>query len=197
MWVCHDCDALQREVTLQPGGTARCWRCGAVLRRPVPRALDRTLALTIAAAIVFVVALSFPLVALDMQGQTHSTSLWGAVQTLWRQDARLLAVLVFVTTQLMPALELSALIWLLWPLVQKRRPWGGTWVLRALAALRPWGMVEVFVLGVLVALVKLTHIASVVPGVALWAFGALIVLFATAVAAFDMHAAWQRMEALR
>jgi paraquat-inducible protein A len=196
MWVCHDCDALQREVLLKPGATAQCWRCAAVLRRPVPRTLDRTLALTIAAAVVFVIASAFPLVSLDMQGQTHSTSLWGAVATLWEQDARLLAALVFTTTQALPALELAVLIWLLAPLVRQRRPLGGPWLLRALAALRPWGMVEVFVLGVLVALVKMTSIATVVPGVALWAFGALIVLFASAVATFDPHAAWQRLEAL-
>lgn len=197
MWVCHDCDALQRQVPLKPGGTARCWRCDAVLRRPVPHTLDRTLALTLAAAVVFVIASAFPLVSLDMQGRTHSTSLWGAVATLWQQDARLLAILVFTTTQALPAFELALMIWLLAPLVRHRKPVGGAWLLRALAALRPWGMVEVFVLGVLVALVKMTSISTVVPGVALWAFGALIVLFASAVATFDPQAAWQRMEALQ
>lgn len=196
MWLCHDCDALQAEVPLQAGGSARCWRCDAVLRQPVAHALDRSLALVSAAAILFVIAQSFVLVSFDMQGQRHSTSLWGAVHTLWQQDARLLASLVFATTQLLPAIELGALLWLLLPLVRLRRPPGGERVLRVLGWLRPWGMVEVFVLGVLVALVKLTHIGTVVPGVALWAFGALILVFAAAATSFDTRAAWQRMEAL-
>lgn len=175
---------------------ARCWRCDAVLRHPIAHPLERSLALVSAAAILFLIAQSFVLVSFDMQGQRHSTSLWGAVHTLWRQDAKLLASLVFATTQLLPAVELGALLWLLLPLVGHRRPAGGTRVLRALAWLRPWGMVEVFVLGVLVALVKLSHIGIVVPGVALWAFGALIVVFAAAATSFDTQAAWQRMEAL-
>lgn len=196
MWLCHDCDALQAEVPLQAGGTAHCWRCDAVLRQPIAHPLDRSLALTSAAAVLFLIAQSFVLVSFDMQGQQHSTSLWGAVLTLWRQDAHLLAGLVFVTTQLLPALEIGALLWVLGPLVRLRRPAGGAQVLRVLGWLRPWGMVEVFVLGALVALVKLTHLGTVVPGVALWAFGALIVVFTAAATSFDRHVAWQRMEAL-
>ena len=96
MKACHDCDALQQEVALEPGGVARCWRCDAVLYRGRHHAMDRTLALTLAAAALFVLALSFPLVELDMQGQHHSTTLWGAVVTLWRQDAELVAMLVLI-----------------------------------------------------------------------------------------------------
>ena len=195
MKACHDCDALQQEVVLEPGGVARCWRCDAVLYRGRHHAMDRTLALTLAAAALFVLALSFPLVELDMQGQHHSTTLWGAVVTLWRQDAGLVATLVAVTTVLVPTLELGAMLWLLLPLALRERPAGGVWVLRALLLVRPWGMVEVFVLGVLVALVKLAHIASVIPGISLWSFGGLICVFAAAAANFDAQQAWDQMDA--
>ncbi|WP_428421164.1 paraquat-inducible protein A [Methylibium sp.] len=193
MKACHDCDALQHEVLLEPGGVARCWRCDALLYRGRDHAIDRTLALTLAATALFLLALSFPLVELDMQGKHHSTTLWGAVTTLWRQDVALVATLVAVTTVLMPTLELGAMLWLLLPLALRQRPPGGTWVLRALLLVRPWGMVEVFVLGVLVALVKLTHIASVIPGIALWSFGGLICVFAAAAANFDAEQTWERL----
>lgn len=196
MRACPDCDALQRDVALAPGGTAACWRCGAVLYRSNTYGIERTLALTLAALAMFVLALSFPLVGLDLQGSRNSTSLWGAVATLWLQDVRLVALLVFATTMLMPALDLGAMLWLLLPLALSRRPPGARYVLRALLALRPWGMVEVFVLGVLVALVKLSHIASVLPGVALWSFGALIGLFAAAASSFDADRVWRRLERL-
>ena len=62
---CHECDLLQRETPLAPGGTARCPRCGAVLYRNQPDGLDRTLAYTLGAAALFVVANSFPIVGLD------------------------------------------------------------------------------------------------------------------------------------
>ncbi len=196
MQACPDCDALQRGVALAPGGAAACWRCGARLYRHNPDGIEHTLALTLAALAMFVLALSCPLVGLDMQGSRNSTSLWGAVATLWQQDVKPVALLVFFTTILMPAVDLGAMLWLLLPLALSRRPPGARFVLRALLALRPWGMVEVFVLGVLVALVKLSHLASVLPGVALWSFGALICLFAAAASSFDAGQTWQRLDRL-
>lgn len=195
MQACPECDALQRPVPLQSGGMARCWRCGAVLYRRRRHGLDVTLALTLAAAVCFVLGNAYPLVALDLRGQTHATSLWGAVTTLWRQDVPLLVALVAATTMLLPAFDLGAMLWLLLPLALGRRPLAGARVLRALLAVRPWGMVEVFMLGVLVAVVKLGHIASVVPGVALWCYGALMLLFAAAAASFDADLAWSRLGA--
>ena len=197
MRACHECDALQRMVPLQSGGMARCWRCGAVLYRRRRYGLDATLALTLTAAVLFLLANAFPLVGLDLQGQRHATSLWGAVRSLWDQDVELLALLVFVTTMAMPALDLGAMLWLLLPLVLGRRPPAGMRVLRALQVIRPWGMVEVFILGVLVALVKLAHIATVEPGLALWSFGGLIVVLAAAAASFDADLAWAHLAAHR
>ena len=89
-------------------------------------------------------------------------------------------------------------------------------VFRLVHAVRPWGMVEVFMLGTLVALTKLAALASVVPGIALWSFGVLqketsicvllialwsfgvlMLLVAAAAASFDTHALWERVEELR
>ncbi|MET0209958.1 MAG: paraquat-inducible protein A [Burkholderiaceae bacterium] len=196
MWLCHDCDALQHEVPLQARGIARCWRCDAVLRHPIPRALDRSLALVLTSAVLFVIAQGFTLVQFDMQGQRHATTLTGAVMQLWRQDARLLAVLVSLTTQVLPGLQIGALLWVLAPLVQKRAPIRGAQMLRLIGVLMPWGMVEVFVLGVLVALGKLASLGNIVPGEGLWAFGALILVFTAAITTFDMQTAWQRLDAV-
>ena len=197
MRACHECDALQRKVPLQSGGMARCWRCGAVLYRRRRYGLDATLALTLAAAVLFVLANALPLVSLELQGQENAISLWGAVGTLWDQEVELLALLVFATTMALPALDLGAMLWLLVPLVLQRRPPAGMRVLRALQVIRPWGMVEVFMLGVLVALVKLAHIATVEPGLALWSFGSLIVVFAAAAASFDTDLTWAHLAAYR
>ncbi|MGH7186685.1 MAG: paraquat-inducible protein A, partial [Pseudomonadota bacterium] len=67
---------------------------------------------------------------------------------------------------------------------------------RLVQTVRPWGMVEVFMLGTLVSLAKLMHIAHVVPGVAIWSFGALMFLLAAAAASFDPHDLWARVDAL-
>ena len=194
---CHECDLLQREVALAPGATARCPRCGAVLYRNTPDGLDRTLAYTLAAAALFVVANSFPIVGLDAQGIRSSTTLWGTVQALRHDDMTSVAALVFITTILMPAVNIGALLYMLLPLKLGRVPRGLPAVFRLVDAVRPWGMVEVFMLGTLVALTKLAALASVVLGIALWSFAALMFLVAAAAASFDSRALWARVEALR
>src|SRR5450432_3740902 len=91
---CRECDCLQREVEPPPRGTAQCVRCGAELFRDKPHSIDHTLAFLIAAAILFVVANSFPLLALENQGVHNETTLYGATQALWLARDEALAVLV-------------------------------------------------------------------------------------------------------
>lgn len=194
---CHECDLLQREVPLPRGGVVRCARCGAELYRSHPDSLERTLALTAGAIVLFAIANAFPIVGLGLQGQVIQTTLFHTVQTLWNQDMKSVGMLVFVTTILVPALQLFALTYLLLPLRLGRAPPYFALVFRMLQAVRPWGMVEVFMLGVLVSLVKLAHLAGVVPGIALWSFGALMFSLAAIAAVFDPRDLWARMSLMR
>jgi paraquat-inducible protein A len=189
---CQECDLLQRETILPPGGAARCKRCGAVLYRNTPGSLDRTLALTVGAIMLFVLANAFPIVEIEVQGDRHATTLYGAVRALWDQEMEAIAALVFFTTMLMPAVELAIVAYILLPLRLGRVPHGMAPLLRLLQTVRPWGMIEVFMLGVLVSLVRLAHLASVVPGIALWSFGGLILLLAAA-SSFNARDVWVRV----
>ena len=176
-----------------PGSEATCTRCGARLyRRPRPDANQRALAFALAACIVFIIANAYPILGLEVQGARSSTTLLDAVRSLWDDEARAVATLVLVTTFVLPAAELVALTWVLVALRQRWR--SAVAVLHFFESIKPWGMVEVFVLGVLVSLAKLAHIATVEPGVALYSFGALMVLIAATVAAFDPDAAWAQLE---
>ena len=189
---CHECDLLQREAALPRGGVARCARCGAELYRSHPHSLERTMALTAGAIVLFAIANTFPIIGLKLQGQVIQTTLYNTVQTLHDQDMKSVAALVFMTTIAMPALQLLALSYLLLPLRLNRVPPYFAAVFRMLQSVRPWGMVEVFMLGVLVSLVKLAHLAGVVPGVALWSFGALMLVMAAISAVFDPRALWAK-----
>ena len=187
---CHECDLLQREVALPLAGVARCGRCGAELYRSHPHSLERTMALTAAGIVLFAIANAFPIIGLKLNGQVIQTTLFHTVQTLWNEDMKSVGVLVFVTTMLMPALELLAMTYLLLPLRLGRKPPHFALVFRMLQAVKPWGMVEVLMLGVLVALVKLAALAGVVPGIALWSFAALMFLMAAIAAVFDPRELW-------
>jgi len=197
MIACHECDLLQREVPLPAGGVAHCGRCGAEQYRSHPDSFERTLALTLGAIVLFAIANVFPIIGLKLEGQVIQTTLFHTVRVLYNEDMTPVAALVFVTTILMPALELFAMAYLLLPLKLGRVPQGFALVFRMRQAVRPWGMVEVLMLGVLVSLVKLAKLATVVPGIALWSFGALMILFAAIAAVFDPRELWARMSAIR
>jgi len=185
---CHACDMLQRSVALSPGGTALCARCGARLfgtGHP-----DRALALTVAALIAFVVACAFPIASIETQGRYNAASLPAAVGMLWDADMQPLAVLVGVTTLLVPFLELVLLAAILGTLRLGRPSPAVRLMLRIVSGSHPWSMVEVFMLGVLVALVKLAHLAYVVPGVALWSYAALMPLLAAVWSNIDSRELW-------
>jgi paraquat-inducible protein A len=194
---CPECDLLQRETALPPGGIARCGRCGAQLYRSHPDSLDRSLACTLGADVFLALANTLPIVGLKAGGDQVQTTLWGAVRALYAQDMWLVAGLVLLTTIVAPLTELAAMTYLLVSLKFNRIPRLMPQAFRTLNLVRAWSLVEVFMLGMLVALVKLAHIASVIPGVALWSFGALMLLLAAARAAFDPHALWATAWAAR
>ncbi|SDX20774.1 paraquat-inducible protein A [Collimonas sp. OK242] len=187
---CEGCDALYRKVQLRRGEIAHCPRCGTELERDPGRQRERILPLTVASLIMFMLANSFPIVEIELQGLSSRTTLFGAVLSLSAEGMSLVALLVLATTILFPLLQLLFLFYLLVSLVKQRRPFGFSWLVRAMQSLRPWGMIEVFLLGVLVAVVKLSNMATVIPGVALWAFGVLTVLL-TAVISFNPRYFWQ------
>jgi paraquat-inducible protein A len=191
---CHECDLLQRETPLQRAAVARCARCNSELYRDHPDSVDRALAFTLAAMILFAVANAFPIVGLSVQGDLVETTLFGAAESLYRDGMWPIAGLVFVTTIAMPLLQMLTMAYLLLPLRLGGVPYAYDVVFRTLHVARPWAMTEVLILGMLVALVKLAVIASVVPGVSLWAFGAVMILLAAAAASFDPRELWARLQ---
>ncbi|HEY1995962.1 paraquat-inducible protein A [Paraburkholderia sp.] len=192
---CHECDLLQRERPLPRNGVLRCRRCNAELSRSHPDSVDRALAFTLASLVLFAVGNAFPIVGLEVNGTLVKTSLLGAARVLYDDGMWPLAGLVLATTFIMPLLQMLTMTYLLTPLRIGRAPYRADLVFRLLQMARPWGMTEVLILGMLVALVKLAHIASVVPGTALWSFGVLMLLLAAASAAFDPQEVWSRTRA--
>lgn len=188
--VCEGCDAVYDKPKLKSREVMLCARCGSELDRHSGDQRRRILPLTVASLIMFAIANLFPIVEIELQGLRSQTTLAGAVQVLNGEGMSLVALLVLATTILFPLLQLCILVWLLVPLAHARRAPGFALLVRAMQSLRPWGMIEVFLLGVLVAIVKLSSMATVVPGPALYAFIALTVLL-TSVLAFDPRGFWE------
>ena len=193
---CRECDCLQHEVPLPPGGVAQCMRCGAQLYRNKPACVEHTLAFFAGAAILFLVANMYPLLSLEAQGMRVDTTLLGAAHALYASGYAGLGILVFMATILFPGVEIAAMLYMLGAVERGFVPRALPVVFRAIEAVRPWEMIPVFMVGTLVSLVKLSHIATVIPGVALYALGGVIALFAAAEAAYEPRVLWARVEEL-
>jgi paraquat-inducible protein A len=193
---CHECDVLQRETSCPSGGTARCIRCDAMLYRSPSDGLNRSLAFSFGAALLFFLANVYPLATLDAKGAISSATLFESALALYDQNKPLVASLVLVTTILVPAANIVGMIYLLLPLRFCRKPRGASMIFRLIYAMRPWAMIEVFMLGALVTIVKLVSIAEVTVGVGLWALAGLMLLQAAAASSFDSRDFWRRMAAV-
>lgn len=194
---CPECDLLLGQPRPQEhqGHAAVCPRCGAVLHKC--GSLEKTLAIACAALVLLALGTVFPVIGLEINGQRTEATILGAVDMLWRNGMPAVAVLVLLTTTVVPLVELLAVIWLVLPLHFGRRPRAFVGVFRALQLARPWAMTEVFLLGTLVAMVKLSHVADLLPGIAIWSFGGLMVLLSALTEFAQPKALWRAWEAIQ
>ncbi|MBX3679351.1 MAG: paraquat-inducible protein A [Rhodocyclaceae bacterium] len=191
--VCEHCDSVYRRRTLASGQVARCDRCAAVLYRASGLDIDRWLALTIAAAIVFVIANVYPVVRISLQGLHNEATLWQSAAALAQGAAAPIALPAALSIIVVPFLQITLLGWLLLYARIGRRAPGFAPAMRLLVALRPWSMVEVALLGILVSVIKLSGFVQVLPGAGVWAVAALMVLI-TIIANRDIHLLWELTE---
>jgi paraquat-inducible protein A len=192
---CVECDLLVRIGDLGEHERAECPRCGHVLTAPKPDGLTRTLAYAIAACVLLAVANAFPFIELKAKGLEQVMTLPRTAVALYNDGYATLAVLVLGPIVGIPALMLATLVALLVPLRQQRP---AAWLVpagRFLFTLSPWSMVEVFVIGVLVSLVKIGAMASVVMGISFWAYVAFAFCFTAALSNLDRFEMWQEIEA--
>jgi paraquat-inducible protein A len=187
--VCEQCDAVHRKSRMQRGEIALCARCGARLERAQRLTPDGMLAMTIAAAIMFMLANIYPIVRVDVRGAHGVSTFWGAILATWQEGSETVAVIAALTVFFAPLAELLVSGYVLWPLARGRRAPHFAVAMRALHVVGEWSMPEVFLLGAIVALVKLGSMATVIPDTGLWAFGALTWLI-TLVTSFDHHWLW-------
>ncbi len=193
--ICHDCDVLLMIPGLGHHEKARCPRCAAVLDQGGAQSIRRLLPLTISGFILIILANLFPLITMNANGQIVDSSLLSATVALWLGEQRLLSLLVFVTTFLTPLVQLLTYAWLLIPMSFGRILPLSDSVLRLSHHSVPWNMMEIFLLGFIIAVVKLGEDALIIPGPSLYAFVALIVLMTVLNSLFDPASVREEMHA--
>lgn len=192
--VCHECDAVHNRPRLGHDAVARCRRCGATLASGAGLPPDGQLALALGAAVVFVIASLSPIVTLELRGVESEASLFEATWQTWQSGEALVALLAFCTAFVFPATVIGLRLWVLAPRLAGRHAAGLVLALRALRWVTRWSMVEVFMLGILIAVVRSAGVTDVVLGAGLFGYAMLTVLL-TAMQASGLHALWPEVRA--
>ncbi len=198
---CHDCGLLQKISHMPEDGAATCCRCGATLRkrqRVVPeKSIEHTLALVITALVLFAIANFYPIVELQIAGHQVQTTLFGIIHYLFMHESFFLGGLVLLTSFGGPLLQLSGLLYVLLPLNFNKVPPFAPQVYRVVRVIASWSMLEVLMLGLIVAVVKLSAMGTVIPSIALWTFCVLIFFIAAILNDLDTEMLWEQISPVK
>jgi paraquat-inducible protein A len=192
---CETCGLVQQMDPLPPGTAAECARCSSFLSAAAGRGrLEITAALTLAALVLYVPANIYPILSMRLYGMYSESTVWDGVVSLAQHEQWLVAIVVFMASIVIPLLKLFGLLFLVLSarLSRARRLRNRTRLYKFIDAIGPWAMLDVFLLAILVALVKLGDLATVLPGPGLIAFTAMVVLTLLASASFHPKLIWSR-----
>lgn len=187
--ICEHCDAVYQRRPLAPDEIASCQRCGAELYRNRRLDLDAMLAITLASLVFFVIANLYPVMVMELGGTRADATLWDAILASYDAGVGPVAVVAAACLFFLPLSQMLLFSYVLIPLRAGRVPTGFVAAMHAIRHTRPWSMVEVFMVGVLVSAVKLANDAEIAPGIGLWGF-ALLTILLTLLSTFDLHELW-------
>ena len=190
---CPDCDLIQTIPPLATGESASCIRCNATLYKNQKNSVDRSLAFAITGLILFIIANMFPLLSLKALGVTQDGTLLSTAISLFHAERPLLGMVIFLTTILFPATTLVGTIYILLQVKMNKTNSFTAPLFRFLRSTDAWGMLEIFMLAVLVAVVKLGDLADVILGFSLYAFCLLILTLTLLSYSLNPHDVWNTL----
>ncbi|WOO42163.1 paraquat-inducible protein A [Rubellicoccus peritrichatus] len=189
---CPDCDTLHRMAPVPPPHDGKCCSCGRTLFSRTVNSINRTLAFSIAGLVLMIPANVYPIVTFSSYGVKNKNILYSGPDYLFIEGLPAVATLVFLTSILFPILFLLGLAYVsLWSKL-RHFPKDYALTLRATQGLYRWGMIDVYLLGCLVAFIKLSQLATVVPGTGLYCLAGVLVCTLLAALSFDPDLLWRR-----
>jgi len=187
--ICEHCDCVYQKVTLAKHQKTLCTRCGGVLQRYNGLSVEQRLALTVTALMLWIFANFYPVMSISLQGLKNSATLWDSVMALTLGPITFIALVAAISMIIAPIVQLLLLIWVLSFALAPRRSPGFRFCMRWLETLRPWSMLEVCLLGAMVAVIKLAGLLDVLPGIGLFAL-AILSLMMIRIAGRDVRELW-------
>ena len=158
---CPACDLLLERLTVEPGEKLLCPRCGELLKAPKKDSVNRTLALSLTGLLLFPFAMFMPIMTLDTMGLENSGNIVDGIITTWILDYWFVAVILALTSVIFPLAKFTLLFLITLNLKLKRYPDSLRWLMRAYIHCDEWGMLEVYMIGILVTIIKMHHMAHI------------------------------------
>ncbi len=187
---CHQCDHFHSYEMIPVGAKANCQHCGNLLYRHIPDSINRSLALYLTALILFFIANVFPFLSLELGGRVVENILFSSGWAMYKLGMGELGILIFLTSILFPFIVIVGMLYLLIPARLGTVAPFMPQVYRIVNSIFPWSLVGVFMLGALIAIVKLQDLANVVTGPSLIALALLLLVYSASRANFDPHDLW-------
>ncbi|WP_223460752.1 MULTISPECIES: paraquat-inducible protein A [unclassified Pseudomonas] len=187
--ICEHCDSVYQKVTLAKHQKTLCTRCGGVLQRYNGLTVEQRLALTFTALMLWIFANFYPVMSINLKGVKNSATLWDSVLALSLGPITFIAMVAAIAMIIAPIFQLLLLIWVLGFALARQRSPGFNFCMRWLETLRPWSMLEVCLLGAMVAVIKLAGLLDVLPGIGLFALAALSLMMIR-IAGRDIRELW-------
>ena len=190
---CHECDLLMHKPDLALGERAECPRCGYELYTHRHQVVRRSLALVLAALLLYVPANFLPIIQLNLLGQSTHDTVWSGVLGLYDSGMHSVAMVVFLCSMAIPLLKLLCQLFVLLSIRWQVGRSYGLLLYRLYHHMREWGMLEVYLMGILVAIVKLIDIADLSLGTGLVCFIALLLVQVWLEVTMSPHQIWQAL----
>ena len=190
---CHECDLLMRKPVLKQDEKAHCPRCGYELYANRYNVVQRSLALVIAALLLFIPANFLPIMQLHLLGQSSQDTVWSGVVALFDTGMQSVSVIVFLCSMGIPLLKLLCQLAVLLSIRFDVGRSYGLLLYRIYHHIREWGMLEVYFMGVLVAIVKLADMAAITVGLGLACFIGLLLIQVWLEVVMSPHQIWQAL----
>lgn len=195
-WVCPECDLLLQRRAIPKKHEAHCPRCNSLLIAQKPHSIERTFALSITGLILFFPANLFPILSLQALGFLQSETIFESVKALYNSQLFVVSALVLMSAIVVPLMKLALIAYVSGCLLYHKAAPLLSWSMRSYQQLDSWGMLEIYMLGILVSIIKLVDIAEVTPGIGLWSLSGLILSTLLISTQLDNHRFWRRIEQL-
>ncbi len=187
---CHECDAVFVRQNIPVGARANCTRCGNSLYRNIKNSISKSLALYLSAFVLLIIANVYPFLSMRTTGLEQVGLIYSGGLALYEFGMGELGLVVVLTSIIFPVLSILGMLYLLIPHALGYLPLFHQQVFQIVKVAEPWSLLAVFMLGTLVAVVKLQSLATVIPGLGLVAFCFMLVIYSAARASFDPERFW-------